>query len=153
MRKGIGAIQADGNSFHSGFDNLLCNRFRDLCAVCRQCHAQTALGRKVCEIEDVVAVQRLATAKHKDGVSEVGDLLDDIERAPGGKIGGRTQLGRGCAAMNASQVAALGYLPENEPRFEFLHWMRVGFHPHSSGSPPWGIPPVPKTRKAQPERL
>ena len=102
------------------FLDLLRNVFGDQRAVGGQRDAQAAAGGIFGQLEDIGAVKRFASAEHEDGISEVGNLGDDVERFLGGQIVGRHQLRRRGAAMNASQVAALGDLPENQPRRVFL---------------------------------
>ena len=118
--RGIGAVERDGDALDAGFLDLLRDVLRHQRAVGGQRGAQAAAGRVFGELEDVGAVKRFASAEHEDGISEVGNLGDDVERFLGRQIVGRHQLRRRGAAMDAAQVAALGDLPENQPRRVFL---------------------------------
>ena len=72
------------------------------------------------ELKNVGTVERFAAAEHQDRTAEIRDLRNDVEGARGGKIVGGGKFGGCRAAMHASQVAAVGHFPENQPWNVFL---------------------------------
>ena len=110
----IGAVQADGNALHAAVDDLLRDLFRDQRAIRGQRHAQAFVRAITRQLENIRTEERFATAEHQDGSRNFGNLIDDIARRLGGKIGGRTQFRRAGPAMDAAEITAFGQLPENQ---------------------------------------
>ena len=109
-------VQRDRDPLDSGMLDLLRDVFGYQRSVGGQRDAQTAAGGVFGQLENVVTVERFTAAEHEDGIAEVGNLGNDVERFVGRQIGRRHQLGRGSAAVDAAQVTALGNFPENQAR-------------------------------------
>ena len=110
----VGAVEADRNAADAGIDDHARNIFGHERTVGGQGDAQPFVGRVASELENIGTVERFSAAQYENRVRGCGDLVDDAECGAGGKIGGRTQLRGGCAALNATQVASLGDFPENQ---------------------------------------
>ena len=120
MGGGVRAVERDGDALDADLFDLRSDVFRDQRAVSSQSDPQAAAVGVFSKLKNVAAVQGLAAAEHEDGVPEIRDLGDDVERFFGRQIVRRHQLGRGGAAVDATQVTTLGDLPENQPRRVFL---------------------------------
>ncbi len=120
VRGCVGTVDRNRYSLDAGVLDFLGNVFGDQRAVGRQRRADAATGGVLSQLKNVVTVQRLAAAQHQDRVGELGDLRNDVQRFAGGQVGRRHQLSRSGAAVDAAQIAALGDLPEDQPRFVFF---------------------------------
>src|SRR5580698_638722 len=127
VRGGVGSIKRNRYASDAGVLDFLGNVFGDQRAVGRQRRTDAAAGGVLGELKNVVTIKWLAAAQHQDRIGEFGNLRNDVQRFAGGQVGRGHQLGRGGAAVDTAQVAALGDLPENQPRFVFFLARRMIF--------------------------
>src|SRR5271157_1832239 len=90
-------------------------------AIRGQRHAQTFVRAVTRQLENIRTEERFATAQHQDRSGYGGNLIDDVARRFGGKVGGGTQFRSGGSAMDAAQIAPFSQLPENQAWLVLAH--------------------------------
>ena len=80
VSKRVSAVQANRNPADSAIDDLLRNLPGNQRAIRGQRDAQALVCAVARQLKNVLAEERLATAQHKDGRRNCGNLIDDVAR-------------------------------------------------------------------------